>query len=135
MDIALFSVGQTHVAEVAVTPERVRAFAEATGDFNPIHFDEAFAATTRFQRPIAHGALLTGLLSGILGTQFPGPGTIYVSQTMKFLRPVAVGATVRIRLAVTGLQLEKRRLILDTVVEGADGQPAATGEAQVYLPP
>jgi 3-hydroxybutyryl-CoA dehydratase len=134
MDLERFAPGQTHSADVHVTPQQVRAFADATGDHNPIHLDEAFAAGTRFKRTISHGALLLGLISRVLGTEFPGAGTIYVSQSAHFLKPVFVGSSVRIVLTVKGVDSQRRRLTLDTRVKDSAGEDCVTGEAEVYLP-
>lgn len=87
----------SHTKLITITPEMVRTFSEAVHDFNPIHFDEEYASTTRFKRPIVHGALLGGLVSGMLVECF-GEGTIYVSTHLQFLNPVYVGDMVNIEL-------------------------------------
>jgi len=125
--------GRRHTAEVEVTDRMVRAFAEATGDRNPIHLDEEAARDTPFGRRIAHGLLTAGIVSGILGMEFPGPGTVYVSQTLKFVRPVFLGDTVTIELEVTAVDRDRHRVTLATTCSTAAG-PVLVGEA-VVLPP
>jgi len=126
--------GQTHTASVAVTDERVRDFARATGDHNPIHLDDAAAAKSIFKRRVAHGMLSAGILSGVIGMQFPGEGTIYLSQTMKFLAPVFIGDTLTLNLKVLERIPEKKRVRLETVIANQDRKVVFTGEA-VVMPP
>lgn len=90
----------------------VRAFADVTGDTNPIHIDDEYAKASRFRRRIAHGAHVASLLSAVMGTQLPGPGAIYVGQTVNFLKPVRVGDTVRAVVEVARLIPEENRVIL-----------------------
>lgn len=92
--------GKSHEQAIAVTPERVRAFAEASGDANPIHLDAAAARAAGFDGPIAHGVLGLSFFSAILGTRFPGAGTVYLGQDARFLAPVPVGADARVRIQV-----------------------------------
>jgi 3-hydroxybutyryl-CoA dehydratase len=87
-----------------VTSEVVAAFGNACGDLNPLHFDATFAATTRFGRPIAHGALIVSYWSALMGTHLPGPGTIYVTQHTEFRAPVYIGETVRVEVAVESVR-------------------------------
>ena len=97
----------------------VVAFAEVSGDDNPVHLDEDFAATTPFKTRIAHGMLTASYLSTLLGTKLPGSGTIYLSQTLVFKRPVALGAEVTVRAEVTALDPAKARVTLACVAEVA----------------
>ncbi|MBM3518025.1 MAG: MaoC family dehydratase [Alphaproteobacteria bacterium] len=112
-----------------VSPEMVAAFADATGDCNPLHFDAAFAATTRFGRPIAHGMLTLGLVSTSLWRHF-GNGVIYLGQDSRFVRPVFVGDTVTVRIAprpaVGG------RTITD-IACASGGRPVLVGHATIML--
>ncbi|MCZ6705256.1 MAG: MaoC family dehydratase, partial [Bacteroidetes bacterium] len=94
------NVGDTFSIERLISAEDVRAFADVTGDDNPLHVDEEYASGTRFGQTIVHGVFLTGLISKVLGRDFPGPGSIAVSITCKFLRPVPVGSTVTIEVKV-----------------------------------
>ena len=93
-------VGQIHQSSVTITGEMIERFAQVTGDDNPIHLDEDFAKGTRFKSRVAHGMLVAGILSGVLGTGFPGVGTIYLSQTLEFLKPVFIGDEITFRLEV-----------------------------------
>lgn len=127
-------VGQCHQTTHRITREMIERFAEATGDFNPIHLDEEFAKETLFGRPVAHGMLLAGILSGVLGTQFPGVGTIYVSQTLRFRRPVFIGDELTLTLRVVERMEGRNRLRIETSFDNQDGETVLTGEA-VVIPP
>ncbi len=126
--------GQTHSNRFAVTDERVRQFAAASGDTNPIHLDDDYARSTPFGGRIAHGMLTAGLLSAVLGTEFPGLGTIYLSQTLRFLRPVRIGDEIEVRLEVLEVLTEKGRVRLDTRCLNQDGDEVLVGEALVIPP-
>ncbi len=99
----------------------VRDFARVTGDFNPVHIDEAFARNTRFGRPIAHGMLVGGLISKIPATSFPGPGAIYMSQNMTFVQPVFHGDILVIHLEITEIIRARNALHLSTTVTNEEG--------------
>ncbi len=96
-------IGQTAELRRTVTEHDIEAFAEVTGDENPVHLDEAYAAATQFKGRIAHGMLSAGYISAVLGTQLPGPGAIYVSQTLNFRRPVRIGDEVTAEVKVTSI--------------------------------
>ena len=106
-------VGQIHESSVTITGEMIERFAKATGDHNPIHLDENYARGTVFKTRVAHGMLQASILSGILGTRFPGIGTIYLSQTLTFLKPVFIGDEITFRLRVVELLAEKNRARLE----------------------
>jgi 3-hydroxybutyryl-CoA dehydratase len=112
----------------------IERFAQATGDHNPIHLDENYAKGTIFKTRVAHGMLQAGILSGILGTRFPGVGTIYLFQTLKFLKPVFIGDEITFRLRVVELLKEKNRARLETVCINQRGETVLTGEALVMPP-
>ncbi|WP_027135234.1 MaoC family dehydratase [Geminicoccus roseus] len=97
-----------------VTDADLILFAGVSGDTNPVHLDEEFAAQTIFKGRIAHGMLIAGVISAVLGTRLPGPGAIYVSQSMKFLAPVRVGDTLKASVTVRAVDYERRRVTLDT---------------------
>lgn len=107
LSIDQISLGQTYETTVQVDEKRIAAFAQATDDDNPIHFDDEAAAKSIFGRRVAQGMLTAGFLSGVFGTQFPGSGTIYLSQTVRFLRPVFIGDAITMRLKVLELWPEK----------------------------
>lgn len=129
-----YQVGDGTSFEKFISAEDVRRFAEIVGDLNPVHLDEAFAENSFFKKRIVHGAFLGGLISKVLGMDFPGQGTIYISQNSIFKRPVYVDTTVRVEIKVTQVIPEKRRLVLDTHVLNSDGDVCMTGSATVWLP-
>jgi len=123
------SAERTHV----VTEADITAFAEVSGDFNPVHMDEAFAATTQFKSRIAHGMLSAAWLSALIAGELPGPGSIYLSQSLRFRRPVRIGDEVVSRIEVTAIDAEKARVTLATVCS-VGGKPMLEGEALVMAP-
>ena len=126
-------VGDTASLTRTVTDADIRAFAELTGDRNPIHLNDDFAATTRFGRRIAHGMFGASLISAVLGNELPGTGSIYLSQTLKFLAPVYLGDIVTARLTVTKIRDDKPIVTLETVCENQRGETLIKGEAVVLL--
>jgi 3-hydroxybutyryl-CoA dehydratase len=112
----------------------ILAFAGVSGDTNPVHLDAEFAAQTQFKERIAHGMLSAGFISAVLGTRLPGPGAIYLSQTLRFRAPVHIGDTVVARVTVKEVIAEKRRVVLETVCLVGE-TTVVEGEAVVYLPP
>ena len=127
-------VGQTAFVERTFDEAAVRAFAELSGDFNPVHLDADFAAATRFGRPIVHGLLTASLISTVVGTRLPGQGSIYVSQTLRFRAPVFVGDTVRAEAEVTEVRRERRRVVLSTRCLVGE-KVVIAGEAVMWVPP
>ena len=127
------SLGQTAELQHVVTDADIRAFAEVSGDNNPVHLDETYAAATPFKTRIAHGMLSAGYISAVLGTRLPGPGAIYISQSMNFKRPVRIGDEVTTRATVSAIDAERARVTLATVCEVA-GKPVVEGEAVVMVP-
>ena len=127
------SLGQSAEISHVVTDADIRAFAAVSGDNNPVHLDEAYAAATPFKTRIAHGMLSAGYISAVLGTRLPGPGAIYISQTMNFKRPVRIGDEVITRATVSAIDSEKARVTLATVCEVA-GKAVVEGEAVVMVP-
>lgn len=127
------AVGQSAELEKLVTAEDVEAFARITGDFNPVHMDEEFARKTRFGGRIAHGMLSAALVSAALATRLPGPGAIYLGQTLRFTKPVRIGDTVTVRVEVLEVNAEKKRARLSTVCRNENGDTVLEGEATVLL--
>ena len=117
-----------------VGDEAVQAFAEATGDTNPLHLDAEIAAASIFGARVAHGMLSAGLISAVLGTHLPGPGTIYLAQTLRFKRPIYLGDTVTARLTVTRVDEARGECELDAQVTNQEGRIVVEGEAHVRLP-
>jgi len=114
-----------------VEADDVAEFVAAVGDYNPIHSDPEYAAATPFKEPIAPGVFTAGLISAAIGTKLPGPGAIYLSQSLKFLKPVKLGDTITARVTVTELLRERNRLRLSTVCVNQRGEEVLTGEAWV----
>jgi 3-hydroxybutyryl-CoA dehydratase len=116
-----------------VSESDIVAFAEVTGDKNPVHLDAAYAARTIFKEPIAHGMLTAGYISAVFGMELPGPGAIYVSQTLNFRGPVKVGDRVVAKVRVLELYPAKRRARFESVCM-VDGKPVLEGEAVLMVP-
>lgn len=114
--------------------KNVRQFAEVSGDTNPLHLDATYAATTIFKRPVVHGMLVGSLFSQLLGTQFPGLGSIYLQQNLRFLKPVFVGETVKAVVTRYSFNTEKNRGVFAAEVFTASGALAVTGTAKVLFP-
>lgn len=127
------AIGDTARFTKTITQADVTLFAGLTGDFNPLHVDHAYAATTRFGRPVVHGALLAGLVSAVLGMQLPGPGALYASQRLDFRRPVFLGDTVTAEVEVAEKDEATNRVRLLTRCRNQDGELVAEGES-VLLP-
>ncbi len=133
MNIDDIYIGQVYEVKRVVTDEMVKLFAEATGDKNPVHLDEEYAKNTIFGGRIAHGILSLGIISSVLGMEFPGAGTIYLMQNAKFKRPVYIGEEVTVKLIVKEIDREKRRVLLETYVVKENGENAIEGEALVKI--
>jgi 3-hydroxybutyryl-CoA dehydratase len=123
-------IGQTASIGKTITEADILMFAAVSLDTNPVHLNAEAAAGSMFKERIAHGMLSAGLISAVLGTQLPGPGTIYLAQTLQFRRPVRIGDTVTATVEVTALDLEKKRATLRTVCTVA-GKSVIEGEATV----
>ena len=123
-------------AEVSrtITAREIELFADATGDRNPVHLDEEAARRTQFGGRIAHGMLTAGLVSAALASELPGPGSIYLSQTLRFTRPVRINDTVTVKLEVLEIISEKRRVRLSTTCTNQHGETVLDGEATVMVP-
>lgn len=127
------SVGMTETLSKTISSADVVGFAQLTGDRNPIHLSEHFAAKTSFGRRIAHGLYTAGLISAVLGTRLPGPGAVYVSQTLHFRAPVRIGDTVDVTVTVAELDPERHRARL-TCTCAVGGEVVLDGEALVKVP-
>jgi 3-hydroxybutyryl-CoA dehydratase len=127
------SLGMTETLNKTIDSADVIGFAEVTGDRNPIHLSEHFAAKTPFGTRIAHGLYTASLISAVLGTRLPGPGAIYISQTLNFRAPVKIGDTVAVIVSVAELMPEKFRARL-TCNCSVDGETVLDGEAWVKVP-
>ena len=127
-------IGDSASFTKTVTETDIILYAGLTGDFNPAHIDYEHAKGSMFGQRIAHGMLSAGFISNVLGTQLPGPGTIYLGQELRFVKPVYVGDTVTATVTATQKIPEKNRLILDTVVTNQRGEKVITGTATVMPP-
>ena len=132
--ISEIRIGDSFEHEFDVTEAMIVKFAEATGDRNPVHLDEDFAKNSIFKTRIAHGMLSAGFISAVLGTMFPGVGTIYLSQSLQFRRPVFIGDRITARLTALEKNEAKNRLRLETTCLNQNGLPVLTGEATVIPP-
>jgi 3-hydroxybutyryl-CoA dehydratase len=117
-----------------ISESDVYLYAGVTGDFNPAHIDEQYAQQTFFKTRIAHGMLAAGLISTVLGTRLPGPGSVYVRQEIDFLAPVRIGDTLTARVEVVEIMSEKKQLRLKTTCSKQDGTVVLDGEAIISPP-
>lgn len=127
-------VGQWAELSKTISEADIVLFAGVTGDFNPAHMDEQWASRSIFKGRIAHGMLTAGLISAVLGTKLPGPGTIYLSQELRFLAPVRIGDTITARVEVAEIVQGKNRVRLHTKVRNQDGKTVLEGTAWVMIP-
>jgi len=118
-----------------ITDEMIRTFAELTGDSNPVHLDDAYAATTRFGRRIAHGMIAAGIISAALANDLPGPGTVYLSQTLQFKAPVYPGDTITTTVEVKSVRPDNPIASLSTVCTNQNDKVVLEGEAVVLVSP
>ena len=126
--------GETSQFTKTVSESDVYLYAGITGDLNPAHINEPYARNTFFKTRIAHGMLLGGFISAVIGTQLPGPGTIYVSQELQFKAPVKFGETVTAVIEVAEIDLEKNRAVLKTTCINENGKLLVDGKAVVSPP-
>ena len=126
------TVGQRAVRALTVTADHVRTFAELSGDYNPLHFDEAFAAGTKFGRLVVQGGLTTGLLHALVAMDLPGPGTVFLSQNWKFTAPVFIGDTITANAEVMSVHASKPVTELRVRVTRGDGTTVLEGEAWCF---
>ena len=126
-------VGDSFTFSRFISAEDVRVFADVTGDDNPLHVDEAFAETTRFGKPIVHGVLLLGVISKVLGRDFPGSGSVAVAISCRFIRPVPVDSEITVEIRIAD-KIEKRKHIKCRVYVNYEGRTAVGGEATLIPP-
>ncbi len=129
--IDAIEVGDSAQITRRVTDSDVAAFVDAVGDYNPVHSDRQYAAATVFREPIAPGIWTAGLISAVIGTRLPGPGAIYLSQELKFLKPVKFGDSISARVEVIDVNREKNRIRLRTVCTNQRAEDVLVGEATV----
>ena len=131
LSIESIEVGDHAEMVRTVSGEDIADFADAVGDYNPVHSDREYAAETIFKAPIAPGIWTAGLISAVIGTRLPGPGAIYLSQTLKFMKPVMFGDVITARVEVIETNPEKNRIRLRTVCTNQRGEDVLTGDALV----
>lgn len=132
--IADLNIGDFAEHAKTISEGDVYLFAGITGDMNPAHLNAQEAARGMFKERIAHGMLSAGLVSAVLGMQIPGPGTIYLAQTLKFTAPVKFGDTITARAEVTDRNVDRNRIVLKTTCTNQDGKVVLDGEATVMPP-
>jgi acyl dehydratase len=125
-------VGQRAERTLTLTPKHVQTFAELTGDYNPLHFEEAFAARTKFGKLVVQGGLTTGLLHALVAMDMPGPGTVFLSQNWKFTAPVYIGDTITASAEVLSVHASKPVTQLAIRVTRQSGEVVLEGEAWCY---
>ena len=128
-----FTVGDSAEITKTITEADVQAFADLTGDHNPVHVDNAFAKTTRFGRTIAHGMLTASLISSVLANKLPGEGSVYLGQTLQFVAPVFPGDEITARVTVKQLREDKPIVKLETICVNQNGAIVIRGEATVLI--
>ena len=128
-----YEKGQKVKISKVINRETVEKFAELSGDYNPIHLDEEFAEKSRFKRCIAHGMIGASFISAVLGTEFPGNGTIYLEQQLRFTKPIYIGECVTVEVEILEI-LQKGNARLRTDLINQDEETVIKGEALVKLP-
>ena len=126
------AVGDKARRSLKLTADHVRTFAELTGDYNPLHFDEAFAARTKFGKLVVQGGLTTGLLHALVATDLPGPGTVFLSQNWNFVAPVYIGDEITAEAEVVSVHASKPVVQLKIKVTRQTGDLVLEGEAWCY---
>lgn len=129
--IEQLSVGDAARFSKTISEADIYLFAGVTGDLNPFHVNEEYAKNTFFKGRIAHGILLAGFVSTVIGCHLPGPGSIYVKQELRFLAPARIGDTITAQATVTAIDAEKNRVVLQTTCVNQDGVTVLDGAATV----
>ncbi len=132
--ISELKVGDFAEFAKTISETDIYLFAGVTGDLNPAHVNEIYAKDTFFKTRIAHGMLLAGFISGVIGMQLPGPGTIYIRQELNFLDPVRIGDTITARVEVGEINMEKNRVVLKTTCMNQNQETVLDGQAMVSPP-
>jgi acyl dehydratase len=132
MTLRRVRVGQSATRSLELPPAAVETYARLTGDFNPLHFDAAFAARTKFGKLVVHGGLTAGILNALVAEDLPGPGTVFMSQELKYLAPVFVGDTITGEVEVLSVHPTKPVTQIKATVRRSDGEIVLEGECWCY---
>ncbi len=130
-----WKIGDSVSVSKTITDAEIHAFAELSGDRNPLHLNDEFAAASRFGRRIAHGMLSASVISNAIGNHLPGTGALYLGQTLKFVAPVYPGDTVTAKVTVSKIRADKPILTLETICSNQRGETLIEGEAVVMVMP
>ncbi len=126
-------IGMAMSYSQTITDSDIRTFAEISGDKNPVHVDEGYASASRYKKRIAHGLMSASFFSALFGTKIPGPGCVYVAQSLQFRRPVYMNDTVTATVTVTSVNLETKRIFFETKCT-VKSRVVISGEAEIYIP-
>lgn len=129
------NIGDKFLTTKKITDAVVRAFAELSGDYNPIHLDEEFAKTTQFKKRIAHGMISGALISAVLGNEFKERKIVYLSQTMRFIAPVFIDDTITAAATITHIREDKPIITIETVCTNQNDETVVKGEGKIMLLP
>jgi len=132
--ITQITIGDSAFQEVEITEENVETFGRVTNDLNPAHFDAEYASKTMFKKRIAHGMFVGSLFSKVFGMDLPGCGSIYVSQNLRFRRPVYFGDVIKAEVTVTEINLEKNRVFFNCIAYNQNGEKVIVGDAELMPP-
>ena len=132
-NIMTLKIGDKFSKSKQITDAVVRAFAELSGDYNPIHLDEDFASKTRFGKRIAHGMISAALISAVLGNEFKEKKVVYMSQKLRFIAPVFIDDTVTAAATVTNIREDKPIVTIETICTNQDGEKVVTGEGKLMI--
>jgi acyl dehydratase len=125
------SVGDSVSIKKSFSQEEVLAYAKASGDTNPIHFDVEYASKTTFNKPIVHGLFVASLFGGLLGTKMPGMGTIHLGQNLKFIKPVFVNEQIEATIKIISVREDKPVIVFENTIINENGEIVMTGESVV----
>jgi len=131
----MYKPGETASLTKTFTDSDVINFSMISGDKNPIHLDENFASKTQFGKRLVHGILTSGLISAVLGMQLPGPGSIYLKQTLIFIAPVFIGDTITATVQISSIRPDKPIITMETICTNQDGVEVIVGSAILKTPP
>lgn len=133
MEINEIEIGMSESYSQTISESDVKAYAGISGDRNPVHMDEEYAEKSRYKKRIAHGMISSSFFSALFGTKLPGPGCVYVNQSLNFKRPVYIGDTVTAIITVTKIDEIKNRVYFDTVCK-VKNKTVIDGKAELYIP-